>query len=69
MNRLRESLGQAGVVRLYGVSAGFVNKGWRRWKESKSWDSIQSRSTAPSNVRRKRHFDPEEIKAVRLERP
>jgi len=30
VNRLREGLSQAGVARLYGVSAGFVNQWWHR---------------------------------------
>jgi len=69
VNRLREGLSQAGVARLYGVSAGFVNKWWHRWKESKSWDAIRSRSTAPNNVRVKRYYHADEIVAARRAHP
>jgi len=69
VNRLREGLSQAGVARLYGVSVGFVNKWWHRWRESRTWDSLRSRSTAPSNVRVKRHYHSDEVVVARLEHP
>ena len=69
VNRIRKGLSQAKAARLAGVSEGFVSKWWNRWKRTKSWDSIRSRSTAPSNVRVKRYYHPDEIVAARRAHP
>jgi transposase InsO family protein len=69
VNRVREGLSQARAARLAGVSEGFVSKWWNRWKRTKSWDAIRSRSTAPNNVRVKRYFHSDEIVSARLEHP